>query len=48
MHYRIYLQYHLMREKRCCFLWYSWSLRGGGGGGARAPQARPLGPALEE
>ena len=37
MHYRIYSQYHLMRENR--FLWYSWSLRGGGGG-PRPPPPR--------
>ena len=42
MHYRIYSQYHIMREKS--FLGHSQPLRGGGGG-ARAPRP-PLGPAL--
>ena len=48
MHYHIYSQYQIVREKS--FLRHSRPLRGGGGGGrwARAPQAPPpLGPALQ-
>ena len=45
MHYRIYSQYHKMREKKCFFVFRALTASSGGGGGA-CPPGPPLGPAL--